>query len=95
MDLLEFDSLSFSAPLLELKFARDGQQGELEGYAATFGSTDLGGDTIAPGAFTETLAKHQARGSRPAMLWSHRRDSPVGVGRRSWKISAGSGFADG
>ena len=45
---------------------------EFEGYGSTFGGEpDLGGDIIARGAFTETLADHKARGTLPLMFWAH------------------------
>ena len=36
-------------------------------------------DTVKPGAFTRTLAEHAARGTRPAMLFQHDMDDPIGV----------------
>jgi hypothetical protein len=42
-----------------------------EGYGAVFGNEDSYGDVIAPGAFTETLAKAKEAGTMPAMLSQH------------------------
>jgi len=42
-----------------------------EGYGAVFGNVDSYGDVIAPGAFTETLAKAKEAGTMPAMLSQH------------------------
>ncbi|HEV8077332.1 MAG TPA: HK97 family phage prohead protease [Marinobacter sp.] len=61
------------------KFAA-GEQGQFSGLAATYDSTpDRHGDTIAPGAFTQSLARHDAEGTRPAMLWQHDHSAPVGA----------------
>jgi uncharacterized protein len=68
------------SPCLELKFAGDAlASGEFRGYASTFGgSPDSYGDTIAPGAFADTLAKHAAASSAPAMFWAHDPSEPIG-----------------
>lgn len=68
-----------TGPPVELKLldaAADG--GEIEGYGAIFGAADFGRDTIAPGAFTESLAAHSAGGTAPAMLWAHKQAEPIG-----------------
>ncbi|MCM2440564.1 HK97 family phage prohead protease [Agrobacterium vitis] len=53
--------------------------GLLIGYASTFGGlADSHGDVIAPGAFAKSLAQHEAAGSMPALLWSHKQDEPIG-----------------
>lgn len=45
-----------------------GPSGEFEGYASTFGNVDAYGDTVAPGAFDETLKGRE----RPVrMRWNH------------------------
>jgi HK97 family phage prohead protease len=59
-----------SLPLFE---TRASAEGVIEGYGATFNGIDSHGDTIAPGAFTETL-----RRGMPLMLWQHRHDMPIG-----------------
>jgi HK97 family phage prohead protease len=52
----------------------------IEGYGSTFGNIDLGGDVVMPGAFARSLAKHEAEGTKPKMLWNHRsHDLPIGV----------------
>lgn len=67
-----------TAPVLEIK-AIDDTTGEIEGYASTFnGEPDSYGDVIAPGAFTDTLAEHKARGTMPKMFWQHDRHEPIG-----------------
>jgi HK97 family phage prohead protease len=60
---------------LELKQVDD--EGIIEGYASVFGGApDLYGDVIAKGAFTATLAAHEAAGTAPLMLWGHDSFSP-------------------
>lgn len=58
----------------ELKFSKSGK-GEFEGYASKFNGVDSVRDTIAPGAFTETIKAARA----PAMFVNHDSYSiPVG-----------------
>lgn len=85
MDILT-DSDTFSAivlgePIGGFKFLDDGTgdtAGLLTGYGAVFGSPDLQGDIIAPGAFSDTIAAHHAAGTAPPLLWSHRQAEPAG-----------------
>jgi hypothetical protein len=44
---------------------------EFEGYGSVFGNVDLGGDVIAPGAFTKSLKRYQKEQSLPLMFWAH------------------------
>ncbi len=68
-----------TAPLY-LKFATDEVVGSFTGYASTFGGDpDNHGDIVAPGAFQNSLAKHAAAGTRPALLWQHDQTSPIGI----------------
>ena len=60
----------FAAPI-ELSFVGDGQPGAFEGYGAVFNNTDFYENVIAPGAFADTLAKHAADGTMPAMFAEH------------------------
>jgi len=53
---------------LELKFAGDHAIGSFEGYASIYGVIDGGGDSIAPGAFTHTLAARKAAGAMEASV---------------------------
>ena len=55
------------------------EQGVVEGYGAVFGNVDAGGDVIAKGAFTRTLAEAEKAGRLPAMLWQHEQDEPIGI----------------
>lgn len=68
------DTIDFAC---ELKAA--GDTGVFEGYGSVFNITDFGGDIVAPGAFTETLAAAKTAGRLPAMLWQHRPSEPIGV----------------
>ncbi|MCK8779077.1 HK97 family phage prohead protease [Rhizobium sp. NTR19] len=66
-----------TAPVLEIKSLKD--SGEFEGYGSTFGGEpDAYGDVIAPGAYTESLAKHKAKGTMPKLFWQHNADEPIG-----------------
>lgn len=56
-----------------------GDTGTFEGYGSVFNITDRGGDIVAAGAFSETLAAAKAAGRLPAMLWQHRQAEPIGV----------------
>jgi len=70
----------FQTAPLQLKFAANEDLGSFTGYASTFGGEpDQHGDLIAPGAFAQSLAKHAAAGTRPALLWQHDQTNPVGV----------------
>lgn len=51
----------------------------VEGYASLFGLTDQGGDTVAPGAYGQSLERLRARGGRVKMLWQHDPAQPIGV----------------
>lgn len=64
MENLERKLLALDAA--EFKF--DAKTGLISGYASTFNGVDSYGDTIAPGAFTETL---QDRDRPVRMRWNH------------------------
>lgn len=68
---------------LEVKFAGGGSLrcdgAEIGGYASLFGVPDQGGDIVAAGAFSASLARLAARGERVRMLWQHDPARPVGV----------------
>lgn len=61
----------------KLKAASD--EGLVEGYGSVFGVRDSYDDVIAKGAFAESLARHRAEGTMPAMLWQHNASEPIGV----------------
>ena len=66
-----------TAPVLEIKSLKE--SGEFEGYGSTFGGEpDAYGDVIAPGAYSESLAKHKAKGTMPKLFWQHNSDEPIG-----------------
>jgi len=54
------------------------QAGRLEGYASVFHVRDLHGDRVAPGAFRDSLARHAAQRSAPALLLGHDHAAPIG-----------------
>lgn len=66
----------------EIKAEDVADDGVFSGYGSTFGGKpDSYGDVIAPGAFTETIAKGGRNGTGIAMLWQHKSDEPIGVWR--------------
>lgn len=69
--------MSKTAPILEIKSLKD--SGEFEGYGSTFGGEpDAYGDVIAPGAYTDSLKAHRAKGTMPKLFWQHNPDEPIG-----------------
>lgn len=71
---------TFQTAPLHLKFESNETAGTFTGLASAYGGEpDSYGDLIAPGAFTESLKKHAAAGTRPALLWQHDQTNPVGV----------------
>jgi HK97 family phage prohead protease len=67
---------------IEFKFldANGTDEKTFTGYGAFFGNIDSYGDTIAPGAFANTLAEFKANGAVPAMLWNHDACAmPIGI----------------
>lgn len=64
---------------LETRFAIEGDEGVITGYAARFNEPNRHREKILPGAFRRTLLEHRAAGSRPLMLWSHNPDEIIGV----------------
>ncbi len=52
---------------------------EFEGYGSVFNALDLVGDIVAPGAFKESLAEHEAAGTMPMMFWMHQPDQVAGA----------------
>ncbi len=66
-------------PQLTLCLKEINEDGTFTGLAATYGTRDLGGDVIQPGAFTKSLAAK----SEVPVLWQHDQKEPIGVGRLS------------
>ena len=58
----------------ECEVKEDGDARTIEGFGSTFGNTDSYGDIVLPGAFAKSISAR-----KPAMLWQHRTDQPVGV----------------
>lgn len=56
------------------EFGNDNEYFTFEGYASTFGNTDLDGDIIDQGAFDKFLATNK----QVPILWSHEMNMPVG-----------------
>lgn len=70
-------SSRITAPILDIKALKD--TGEFEGYGSTFGGEpDAYGDVIAPGAYSDSLAAHRAKGTMPKLFWQHNADQPIG-----------------
>ncbi len=61
--------------LTDAHIKMSGQKGIFEGYASVFGGVDSYGDTIARGAFAETLKKGA---SNVKMYYEHQRDKLIG-----------------
>jgi HK97 family phage prohead protease len=52
-------------------------KGSFSGLAAVYGNLDLGGDIIAPGAFSKTI---RDKGGKVPILWQHDTHEPIGLG---------------
>jgi len=66
-----------AAARLEIKAA--GDDGVFEGYGSVFDQVDSYSETVARGAFAESLKDHAAAGTLPALLWQHNPAQPIGV----------------
>ncbi len=64
-------------PLLAVLPATITPDGTIAGYASLFDIPDQGGDIVARGAFTDTLARHGTSGIR--MLFQHDPREPIGI----------------
>ena len=81
-DQLDGNQVQFIGQPVELRFASGGAEGEITGYGSVFGNQDLRESIIQLGAFSESLSKHRASGTKPAMLWQHDPREPIGVWER-------------
>lgn len=54
-------------------------KGVFTGYGSVFGELDYGGDIVAAGAFTRTLAEAKEKGRKFPVLWQHYSDDAIGV----------------
>jgi HK97 family phage prohead protease len=61
----------------ELDIKAVAEDGTFTGYASLFGVTDLGGDSVQPGAFTKSLKAKPA--AKVKMLRGHDSSEPIGV----------------
>jgi HK97 family phage prohead protease len=59
--------------LSDVSLKMEGDSGKFSGYASVFGGIDSYGDTIAKGAFAETL-----KSGTPKMFFNHAWDMPIG-----------------
>ncbi|RVD13557.1 MAG: HK97 family phage prohead protease [Mesorhizobium sp.] len=57
----------------------ESEDGTFEGYGSIFGNLDSYGETVMPGAFAKSLARHAKEKTSPLMLWQHDSYSPIGV----------------
>jgi HK97 family phage prohead protease len=74
----------------EIKATDDDGEGSFEGLASPFGGTpDFYGDVVAPGAYADSLATHQRKGTMPLMLWGHDPDQPIGVWKHFYEDGRG------
>ena len=55
------------------------EDGTFEGYGSIFGVRDSYNESVEPGAFAESLARHKREGTSPLMLWQHDTWSPIGI----------------
>ncbi len=62
--------------LLKMAIKQIAADGSFEGSLAVYNNVDLGGDIIAPGAFTKTIKE---RGNQVPMLWQHDSKRPIGM----------------
>lgn len=67
---MELKRLAFQ--LMDLKADDDART--VEGYASVFNNVDSYSDIVMPGAFAKSI-----KGRKPAMLWQHNSDQPIGV----------------
>lgn len=54
-------------------------EGHLKGYASVFNVRDSYNESVQPGAFADSLARHKREGTFPLMLWQHDSFEPIGV----------------
>lgn len=78
---------SFASPGTPLALPRIAPDGTFTGYASLFERPDLSGDSIAPGAFRESLARRGAGAVR--MLFQHDCNQPIGVWQKVFEDRQG------
>jgi uncharacterized protein len=62
--------------VMDIKSLED--SGDLSGYASVFNLVDSHSDVTVPGCFSQSLADHRRKGTRPKLFWSHDMYSPIG-----------------
>lgn len=72
-------NLTIKSSELSVKNTDDNTR-EFSGYASTFNGVDSYGDTIAPGAFAETIQNHRSSDTVVPILFEHGRDLDSHVG---------------
>jgi uncharacterized protein len=70
---------------IKIQLKEIGDEGTFSGYAAVFNNTDLGGDIIAPGAFTKSIKENP----RVPVLWSHDTREVIGINKEVKEDSVG------
>lgn len=65
------------APVLEIKEI-SGETGVFTGYASVYNKVDSYLDSIAPGAYANSLNEHKKRKTSPKMFWCHDPREPLG-----------------
>jgi HK97 family phage prohead protease len=70
---------------IKIQFKEIGDEGTFSGYAAVFNNTDLGGDIIAPGAFTKSIKENP----RVPVLWGHDTREVIGINKEVKEDSVG------
>lgn len=58
------------APVMELKEI-NAETGVFTGYASVYNKIDSYNDSIAPGAYAESLVEHRRNGTMPKLFWCH------------------------
>jgi HK97 family phage prohead protease len=72
---MQIEKLAFA--LDEIKAMDDGESRTIEGFGSIFGNVDGHNDVVLQGAFAKSIRKR-----KPAMLWQHKSDMPIGV----WEV---------
>ena len=70
---------------IKIQLKEIGDEGTFSGYAAVFNNTDLGGDIIAPGAFTKSIKENP----RVPVLWGHDTREGIGINKEVKEDSVG------
>lgn len=65
------------APVMELKEI-NAETGVFTGYASVYNKVDSYNDSIAPGAYAESLVEHRRNGTMPKLFWCHDQREPLG-----------------